>query len=57
VQVRDGKTNWVDVKAGASSGNLVEIFGDLKEGDEVAQRGTDELRSSTPVTPHLAPSN
>lgn len=54
VQVRDGKTNWVDVKAGASSGNLLEVFGDLKEGDEVARRGTDELRPGTRVTPQIA---
>ena len=57
VRIRNGKAEWVDVKTGASSGNLVEVYGDLKADDEVAQRGTDELRPGTPVTPHLAPSN
>ena len=51
VRIRDGKAEWVDVKTGASSGNGVEVFGDLKEGDEVALRGTDELRPRTQVTP------
>jgi hypothetical protein len=27
----------------------VEVFGDLKAGDEVAERGTDELRPGTAV--------
>jgi multidrug efflux pump subunit AcrA (membrane-fusion protein) len=45
----------VDVKTGAKSGNLIEVFGDLKEGDEVAVRGTDQLRSGAEVNPRLAP--
>jgi len=53
VRIRDGQANWVDVKTGATSGNLIEVFGDLKEGDEVAARGTDELRVGTRVTPQL----
>lgn len=49
IRVRDGKTEWVDVRTGLTSGPLVEVFGDLKAGDEVAERGTDELRSGTSV--------
>jgi RND family efflux transporter MFP subunit len=49
VRVRDGKTEWVDVKAGLGSGPLTEVFGDLRPGDEVAARGTDELRPGTVV--------
>jgi len=29
--------------------NLVEVFGDLEPGDDVAVRGTDELRAETPL--------
>ena len=43
VRVRNGKTEWVDVKPGATSGTNTEIFGDLQPGDQVAVRGTDEL--------------
>ncbi len=53
IRVRSGKAEWVDAKAGATSGNFVEVFGDLHEGDLVAVRGTDELRPDTPVTPRL----
>jgi RND family efflux transporter MFP subunit len=49
IRVRGGKTEWVDVKTGLTSGALVEVFGDLKSGDEVAERGTDELRPATDV--------
>lgn len=49
IRVRDGKTEWVNVKTGLTSGPLVEVFGDLKAGDEVAGRGTDELQPATDV--------
>jgi RND family efflux transporter MFP subunit len=50
VRVRKGKTEWVDVKPGASSGSYTEVFGDLQAGDEVAVRGSDELAPGTQVT-------
>ena len=49
IRVRNGKTEWVDVKTGLTSGALVEVFGDLQAGDEIAGRGTDELRPGTEV--------
>lgn len=49
IRVRGGRTEWVDVKTGLTSGPLVEIFGDLKPGDEIAARGTDELKGGAPV--------
>jgi RND family efflux transporter MFP subunit len=49
IRVRNGKTEWVDVKTGLTAGALVEIFGDLRAGDEIARRGTDELRAGTDV--------
>ena len=51
VRVRNGRTEWVDVKTGLTSGPLVEVFGELHAGDQVAARGTDELRAGTTVTP------
>jgi RND family efflux transporter MFP subunit len=49
IRVRDGKTEWVDVRTGLTSGPLVEVFGDLRPGDQVAGRGTDEIRPGTAV--------
>ena len=49
VRVRNGRTEWVDVTTGLAAGPLVEVFGDLRAGDEVAARGTDEMRPGTEV--------
>ena len=54
VRVRNGQTEWVDVKRGAAMGPLVEVFGSLSAGDQVAVRGTDELRAGTRVVVKLA---
>jgi hypothetical protein len=45
----DGSVEWVNVSRGARVGDLIEVFGALKEGDVVARRGTDELREGTKV--------
>ena len=55
VRVRNGQTEWVNVKRGAMMKQLVEVFGDLRAGDQVAVRGTDELREGTRVTAKVAP--
>lgn len=49
VRIRNGQAEWTDVKAGVNDGNLTEVFGDLREGDLVATRGTDELKPGTKV--------
>jgi len=51
IRIRNGITEWVDVKRGEPMGDLIEVFGDLGSGDEIAVRGTDELRAGTQVTP------
>jgi membrane fusion protein, multidrug efflux system len=50
VRIRDGKSEWVDVKTGATAEKMTEVFGELHEGDVVAVRGTDELRPGTSVS-------
>lgn len=54
VRIRNGNAEWANVSTGEVEGKLVEVFGDLREGDEVAVRGTDELRSGTRVNTQLA---
>lgn len=51
VRVRGGKTEWIDVSTGLTVGPLIEVFGALAPGDEVAGRATDELRPGTEVRP------
>ncbi|HEV2423602.1 MAG TPA: efflux RND transporter periplasmic adaptor subunit [Terriglobia bacterium] len=55
VRVRDGRTEWVSVKTGLQSGNLIEVFGGLREGDEVALRGSDELPPNSAVVAKAVP--
>jgi membrane fusion protein (multidrug efflux system) len=54
VRIRNGEAEWIDVKRGAAMKQLVEVFGDLHAGDQVAVRGTDELRAGTKVQPKAA---
>ena len=49
VRVRNGRTEWLDVRTGLAAGPLTEVFGDLKAGDQVAVRGTDEIKAGTEV--------
>jgi len=56
IRVSNNHVEWVDVKTGAKSGNLLEVFGNLKEGDEVAMRGTDQIRPGTMVASRLVAS-
>lgn len=55
IRIRNGSTEWVPVKTGAASGNQIEIFGNLSAGDQVALRGTEELRPNTSVTTKFDP--
>ena len=49
IRVRQDTAEWVGVQKGQSVGDLIEVFGDLKAGDRVIARGTDELRPGTKV--------
>lgn len=50
-KVKDNKIDWVKVKKGQTMDNLVEIFGDIKEGDLVAKTGSEELQDGQTVKP------
>lgn len=55
VRVRDGRAEWVDVLTGESDGDRVEVFGELSPQDEVAARGSDEVRPGDAVAARLLP--
>lgn len=50
-KVNDDRVEWVTVKKGEIMGNMVEVFGNLKEGDMVAQEGSEELQNQSRVQP------
>jgi RND family efflux transporter MFP subunit len=54
VRIRNGSPEWANVRTGEMDGKLIEIFGDVREGDDVAVRGTDELRPGMRVNAQFA---
>ena len=50
VRVRNGVAEWVDVRRGQVNGTVIEVFGNLREGDVVVRRGNDEIRHGMKVT-------
>jgi RND family efflux transporter MFP subunit len=51
VRVRNGVAEWVNVRRGELNGDVIEVFGDLREGDVVIRRGNDEIRPGTKISP------
>jgi hypothetical protein len=51
IRNQGGQAEWVDVKKGVANGDLVEVMGNLKAGDTVVRRATDEIRDGTPIQP------
>jgi membrane fusion protein (multidrug efflux system) len=49
IRNRGGHAEWVDVKKEAAEGDLVEVFGELKAGDLVVKRASDEIRNGAPL--------
>jgi RND family efflux transporter MFP subunit len=49
IRNRNGRAEWVDVKKGAAEGDLIEVIGNLRPGDMVVRRATDEIRDGTPL--------
>ncbi len=49
IRVRDGKTEWVDVRSGISMKDKVEIFADLQEGEKLVSKASDELKPGVAV--------
>jgi len=51
IRVRDGVTQWVDVRPGFNMGDRIELFGDLAAGDTLVSKATEELKGGTKVIP------
>jgi len=46
-----GRAEWVDVKKGTADGDVVSVIGNLKAGDMVVRRATDEMRDGAAIPP------
>lgn len=49
IRDQDGHAQWVDVKKGSADGDLIEVIGNLKPGDRIVRRATDEIREGAPL--------
>jgi len=53
IRLSQNHAEWVDVTTGGRVDSLIEVFGNLHEGDVVAVRGTDQLRNGAEISAHL----
>ena len=51
IRVKNDTAEWVPVRTGLVAGPLIEVFGALAPGDDVAARGTDEIKAGDAVRP------
>lgn len=56
-RISDGTVEQVPVQRGVNQADLVEVFGALREGDLIARRGSEELRTGTHVEARPAPAS
>jgi RND family efflux transporter MFP subunit len=49
ILVEEGKTKWVDIQQGNTEGDVVEIFGAVKAGNNVLKNATDEIKEGISV--------
>ncbi|GAB3338637.1 efflux RND transporter periplasmic adaptor subunit [Larkinella ripae] len=49
VKVVNRKAEWVPIQKGLEDGDKVEVFGEVKEGDQIMTTATEEVRNGSPV--------
>jgi RND family efflux transporter MFP subunit len=49
IRNQNGRAEWVDVRKGATEGDLIEVLGELKAGDMVVRIATDEIREGSSI--------
>jgi membrane fusion protein (multidrug efflux system) len=49
IRIVNHKAEWVNVRKGIDANDQVQIFGDLKEGDQLVKVATEEIRDGSPV--------
>ena len=54
IRINRDVAEWIDVKKGATQGDLIEVVGPLEDGDTVLRRGSEEIRQGTRLKVRLA---
>jgi membrane fusion protein (multidrug efflux system) len=49
IKVLNHRALWVNVQKGFQSGDMVEVYGDLKPGDQIVKQASDEIRDGSGV--------
>jgi membrane fusion protein (multidrug efflux system) len=49
VRIANSKAEWVDVKTGRDTDGRIEIYGNLKAGDNLAKKASEEIRQGTSI--------
>jgi membrane fusion protein, multidrug efflux system len=47
IRLKGGVAEWIDVRNGMNTGDKIEIFGNLNEGDTLLLKATDEIKTGT----------
>lgn len=51
IRISNGNIQWVDIRPGFNMGEKIEIFGDIKSGDILVQKGNEELKPDAHIIP------
>jgi len=57
IKVENNRAVWVDVQKGLESGDMIEVYGNIKPGDNLIKSATEEIRDGLPVKIGKATSN
>ena len=49
IRNQNGRAEWVNVVKGNTDGDLIEVSGNIRGGDKVLRRATDEIREGSPI--------
>jgi membrane fusion protein, multidrug efflux system len=50
IKIKDGRATWVDVSLGRKANGNIEIFGDVRAGDILVKKASDEIRNGESLT-------
>ena len=53
IRLKEGKSEWVDVRNGISMNDKTEVFGNLNIGDTLLIRATDEIKEGVQLVPKI----